>query len=184
MQMFRVQIPAPLLYGAVVYEKRLESKGQKWLGSTPSGSTIYSKRGSVMLFDTNKNKGRAGMSLGIAYFGANGYTVNIPLNDTQWYDFVVEKDGKFYTVQCKATGSKSNYVILKSSGGTNGGVYGTVIDHPLDYLFCIDQNQNMYLLPISELKKYGNHNSLALRTELSKHSRKDRIDISKYRVNI
>ena len=34
------------------------------------------------------------MALGIAWFGANGYTVNIPLNDTQWYDFVVEKDGK------------------------------------------------------------------------------------------
>ena len=45
-----------------------------------------------MIFETNKDKGRAGMALGIAYFGANGYTVNIPLNDTQWYDLVVEKD--------------------------------------------------------------------------------------------
>ena len=35
-----------------------------------------------MLFENNKDKGRAGMSIGIAYFGANGYTVNIPLNDT------------------------------------------------------------------------------------------------------
>lgn len=137
-----------------------------------------------MLFDTNRNKGRAGMSLGIAYFGANGYTVNIPLNDTQWYDLVVEKDGKFYTVQCKATGSKANNVPLKSAGGTNGEVYDTVIDHPLDYLFCVDRNQNMYLVPVSELRKYGNHNSLALRTENSKYGRKDRIDISKYRITI
>ena len=36
-----------------------------------------------MLFETNKDKGRAGMAMGIAYFGANGYTVNMPLNDTQ-----------------------------------------------------------------------------------------------------
>ena len=36
-----------------------------------------------MLFETNKDKGRAGMALGIAWFGANGYTVSIPLNDTQ-----------------------------------------------------------------------------------------------------
>lgn len=43
---------------------------------------------------TNKDKGRAGMALAIAYFGANGYTVSIPLNDTQWYDLIVEKDGK------------------------------------------------------------------------------------------
>ena len=52
-----------------------------------------------MLFETNKDKGRAGMAMGIAYFGANGYTINVPLNDTQWYDFVAEKDGVFYTVQ-------------------------------------------------------------------------------------
>ena len=44
-----------------------------------------------MIFETNKDKGRAGMALGIAYFGANGYTVSIPLNDTQWYDFIAEK---------------------------------------------------------------------------------------------
>ena len=53
------------------------------------------KGGNNMIFETNKDKGRAGMALGIAYFGANGYTVNIPLNDTQWYDFVIEKDGIF-----------------------------------------------------------------------------------------
>ena len=50
-----------------------------------------------MLFETNKDKGRAGLALGIAWFGANGYSVNIPLNDTQWYDFVAEKDSKFYS---------------------------------------------------------------------------------------
>lgn len=48
-----------------------------------------------MLFETNKDKGRAGMSLGIAYFGCNGYTVNIPLNNTQWYDFVIESVAYF-----------------------------------------------------------------------------------------
>ena len=35
-----------------------------------------------MLFETNKDKGRAGLAMGIAYFGANGYCVNLPLNDT------------------------------------------------------------------------------------------------------
>ena len=89
-----------------------------------------------MIFETNKDKGRAGMSLGIAYFGANGYTVSIPLNDTQWYDFVIEKNGIFQTVQCKATGSKTNTIELKSSGGTKGGIYDNVLNHPVDYLFC------------------------------------------------
>lgn len=35
-----------------------------------------------MLFETNKDKGRAGFAAAIAYFGMNGYTVSIPLNDT------------------------------------------------------------------------------------------------------
>lgn len=44
-----------------------------------------------MLLETNKAKGNAGLSLAIAYFGTNGYTVSTPLNDTQWYDLIVEK---------------------------------------------------------------------------------------------
>lgn len=52
---------------------------------------------------TNVQLGRIGLSMAINYFTINGYTVSLPLNDTQWYDLVVEKDGKFYSVQCKAT---------------------------------------------------------------------------------
>ena len=59
-----------------------------------------------MIFETNKDKSRAGMALGIAYFGANGYTVSIPLNDTQDYDLVIEKNNVLKTVQVKATGCK------------------------------------------------------------------------------
>lgn len=118
-----------------------------------------------MLFETNKDKGRAGMVMGIAYFGANGYTVNVPLNDTQWYDFVVEKDGKFHTVQCKATGSKDNSISLRSSGGTSGQIYDKVVDHPIDYLFCLDKDCNMFVIPLAEILKAGNARSITLRTE-------------------
>ena len=122
-----------------------------------------------MLFETNKDKGRAGMAMGIAYFGSNGYTVSIPLNDTQWYDFIVEKNGIFQTVQCKATGSKDNSISLRSCGGTNGKAYDTVINHPLDFLFCIDKDLNMYVIPVEELRKNNNTNSLSLRTEPNKY---------------
>ena len=120
-----------------------------------------------MIFETNKDKGRAGMSLGIAYFGANGYTVNIPLNDTQWYDFVVEKDGIFKTVQCKATGSADNAIILRSTGGTKGSVYDHVLDHPIDYLFCIDSEMNMYVIPAQDLRDFGVNKQITLRTQKS-----------------
>ena len=122
-----------------------------------------------MLFETNKDKGRAGMSMGIAYFGANGYTVNIPLNDTQWYDFIVEKDGVFQTVQCKATGSKENTISLRSCGGTNGAAYDTVINHPIDLLFCLDKDLNMYVIPGKVLREQGCKNSIVLRTEPTKN---------------
>lgn len=38
-----------------------------------------------MKFSTNKEKGNSGLGIAIAYFSINGYTVSIPLNDTQDY---------------------------------------------------------------------------------------------------
>lgn len=118
-----------------------------------------------MLFETNKDKGRAGMVLGIAWFGANGYTVNIPLNDTQWYDFIAEKDGKFYSVQCKATGSQDNAISLRNCGGTNGSVYNRVINTPIDFLFCLDKDQNMFVIPGDDLRASGCNSQIQLRTK-------------------
>lgn len=135
-----------------------------------------------MIFETNKDKGRAGMALGIAYFGANGYTVNIPLNDTQWYDFVIEKDGIFQTVQCKATGSSNNAIELKSCGGTKGSTYDFVLDHNLDYLFCLDKDQNMFVIPVQAMKEYGMKKQITLRTEKSANGQG--FQTYKYRVSI
>ena len=123
-----------------------------------------------MLFETNKDKGRAGLSLGIAYFGSNGYCVNLPLNDTQWYDFVVEKDGQFYTVQCKATSSIDNNISLRNCGGTKGVAYDSVLNHPLDYLFCLDKNMNMFLIPMKDLIKAGNTKTITLSTQANKNN--------------
>lgn len=118
-----------------------------------------------MLFETNRDKGRAGMAMAIAYFGTNGYTVSIPLNDTQWYDLIIEKDGVFKTVQCKATGSIDNAISLRSCGGTNGGVYDNVLNHPVDYLFCLDSEMHMYVIPVADMKEYGCNKQITLRTQ-------------------
>ena len=135
-----------------------------------------------MIFETNKDKGRAGMALGIAYFGANGYTVNIPLNDIQWYDFVIEKDGIFQTVQCKATGSSDNVINLKSCGGTKGAVYDFVLDHNLDFLFCLDKDQNMFVIPVQDMQEYGMKKQITLRTEKSVNGQG--FQTYKYKVSI
>ena len=118
-----------------------------------------------MQIETNKDKGNAGLALAIAYFGTNGYTVSTPLNDTQWYDLIVEKDGIFQTVQCKFTASKDNSISLRSTGGTKGSVYDNVKNHPLDLLFCIDKDIHMYVIPMQDLLEVDNVNSIKLRTE-------------------
>lgn len=117
-----------------------------------------------MIIETNKDKGRAGLSLAIAYFGSNGYTVSLPLNDTQWYDFIVEKDGIFQTVQCKFTASQNNAISLKSCGGTRGVAYDNILNHPLDLLFCADKDKNLYLIPMEDLVEAGNTKEIKLRT--------------------
>ena len=118
-----------------------------------------------MQFGTNKDKGRAGMSMAIAYFGSNGYTISIPMNDTQWYDLVVEKDGVFKTVQCKATGNCENSIALRSMGGNAGKAYDNVLNHPVDILFCLDSAKNMFAIPVSAIRAAGNKNSIKLSTE-------------------
>lgn len=45
-----------------------------------------------MQFTSNKEKGNTGLGIAIAYYDSNGYTVSIPLNDTQDYDLIVDKD--------------------------------------------------------------------------------------------
>ena len=117
-----------------------------------------------MLIETNKQKGNAGLSLGIAYFGANGYTISIPLNDTQWYDFIVEKDGIFSTVQCKFTASKDQAIDLRSTGGTKGSSYDNVKNHLIDFLFCANQDGKMWVIPGEVLRKTSNVKSISLRT--------------------
>ncbi len=81
---------------------------------------------------------------------AIGYTVSIPLNDTQDYDLVIEKNNKFYSVQVKATSCKTKYGIyqvpLKSCGGTKGKTYKTLIDTNVDYLFILTSDKKMYLI--------------------------------------
>ena len=117
-----------------------------------------------MLFETNKDKGRAGMSFAIAYFGSNGYTVSVPLNDTQWYDLIIEKDGIFQTVQCKATGSQNNVISLRNCGGTKGKEYDNVLNHNLDLLFCLNSKQELFVIPIQDLKQYTPCSQITLNT--------------------
>lgn len=121
--------------------------------------------------------------MAIAYFGSNGYTVSIPLNDTQDYDLVVDMDGKLKKIQVKATSHKRTnnayQVQLRTISGTTRKPYKTVKDTDIDYLFCLSGDGTMYLIPIDVITS---GNSISLSKEKSKYSKKDMIDYSKYIV--
>lgn len=115
-----------------------------------------------------KQIGRIGLSMAINYFTVLGYTVSIPINDTQWYDLIVEKDGQFQTVQCKATQTLNDTIDFRSTGGTKGLEYDNIKNHSeLDWLFCVNKNLNMWLIPSKELP---NSNRIVLRTEPTKNN--------------
>lgn len=109
-----------------------------------------------MNFNTNKEKGNSSLGIAIAYYSSNGYTVSIPLNDTQDYDLIVDKNNILKKVQVKSTGCKTKYgnyqVALKSCGGTKGRTYKTVVETNIDELFILTEDLNMYIIPVESLK--------------------------------
>ena len=111
-----------------------------------------------MKFNTNKEKGNTGLGIAIAYYTANGYIVSVPLNDTQDYDLIVDKENKLYRVQVKATSCKTKYgnyqVALKSCGGTKGKTYKTIINTNIDEVFIVTDNIEIYIIPIKKIENY------------------------------
>lgn len=107
-----------------------------------------------MIFNTNKEKGNTSLGIAIAYYTSNGYTVSIPLNDTQDYDLVVDNN-ILKRVQVKSTACKTKYgnyqVALKSCGGTKGKTYKTIIETNIDELFILTEDLKIYILPIEEI---------------------------------
>lgn len=109
-----------------------------------------------MEFKTNREKGNSSLGIAIAYYSTNGYTVSIPLNDTQDYDLIIDKDDKLKKVQVKSTGCKTKYgnyqVALKSCGGTKGKTYKTVIETKIDEIFIVTENLMIYIIPINMIQ--------------------------------
>ena len=109
-----------------------------------------------MIFNTNKEKGNSALGIAIGYYSSNGYIVSIPLNDTQDYDLIVDKNSVVKKVQVKSTSCKTKYgnyqVALKSCGGTKGKTYKTLIDTNVDELFVLTKDLNSYIIPIKEIK--------------------------------
>lgn len=108
-----------------------------------------------------KAQGNIGMAEAIAYFVRLGYTVSIPLNDSQEYDLVVDIDNLLSKIQVKTTRAKTAYGIytvqLRNTGGTSGIVNSRICDSSnIDYLFILTEESTKYLIPFTDVEHLTN----------------------------
>jgi hypothetical protein len=106
------------------------------------------------MWDNNK-RGDRGLGAAISWFTRNGYTVSIPLSDSQDYDLVVDK-GIPQRVQIKTTTykrfGKSYTLQLCTKGGNRSGTGKIKFIDPtrVDKLF-VHTPEGDYLFPIRQV---------------------------------
>ena len=104
----------------------------------------------------SNQKGNIALGQAIAYFTKCGYTISLPLNDSQWYDLIIEKDGLFQTVQVKYCGQELRENVFKcklvlTSGTSRKDVY-KIKETPVDLLFASCANGDNYLIPTEDFE--------------------------------
>ena len=110
-----------------------------------------------MNFKTNKEKGNSGLGMAIAYFTTNGYVVSIPLNDTQDYDLVIEKDGNSskevddlldFAIKKQTEYINRGYARITGKGSYKAnGVKAPVYQVPEAYQAVTDSKGNIKFVP-------------------------------------
>lgn len=128
----------------------------------------------------SNGKGNIALGQAIAYFTGTGFTVSLPLNDSQWYDLIIEKDSVFKTVQVKYTGEKSRNgktykCTIKSTSGTTRKKIYSVPETLVDFLFCYCENGDKFLIPVKEIH---NNNQITMTRERVKSN----FDTSRYYI--
>ena len=100
---------------------------------------------------TYSKQGNIGMSYAIAYYSSLGYTVSIPLTDTQDYDLIVDDGERLLKVQVKTTTSKSknsnNYRLnLRVTGGNRSGIGKNKMfnENHCDLVFAMTESLEFY----------------------------------------
>ena len=106
--------------------------------------------------ENSRKQGDVGLGAAIAWFTLQGYTVCVPLTDSQKYDLITEFDGGLQKIQVKTTrfvcGGKYT-VSIKTCGGNRSGNRIYVFDNSLvDYLFVLTEEGTKYLIPAIDIK--------------------------------
>lgn len=104
----------------------------------------------------SKKQGDEGLGVAIGWFASKGYTVCVPLTDSQPYDLVVELDDGLKKVQVKTTKyvERRYRVELRTKGGNKSGTGRTKKFNALeaDYLFVVTASGRKYFIPAERLR--------------------------------
>ena len=111
----------------------------------------------------SKQQGDVGLGSAIAYYTSLGYTVSIPLNDSQQYDLLVDEEGDIKRVQVKTSYHKTPEgvyrVCLKTSGGNKSFTTIKPFDSKtVELLFVLAEDGSRYSVPTSEFSATNNLN--------------------------
>lgn len=101
-----------------------------------------------------KQQGLMGVGRAISFYTMLGYTVSIPIDDSQDYDLVIDDDG-LKKVQVKTTGSKRDGVFvatLKTCGGNRSRQKIKSFDSSkIDLLFILTTDGDVYNIPTKDI---------------------------------
>lgn len=116
----------------------------------PVGVAMFEKH------DNPRKQGDAGMGIAISWFTRNGYTVSIPITDSQEYDLVVDDGSGCLRVSVKTTTNKRGNcyeVGLRTQGGNKTQFKVRNFDPAsADLLFAACSNGDNYLIPFSAIE--------------------------------
>lgn len=121
-------------------------------------------------FKNTKKQGDMGLGVAISYFTSQGYTVGIPLTDSQDYDLIVDIKNDLKRVQVKTCSYKrKDYEVnlsIKGGNRTSQGKIKCFNNTKCDYVFIVTEKLEKYLIPSKKLT--AKHN-LALGAKYQKY---------------
>jgi hypothetical protein len=104
----------------------------------------------------SRKQGDVGLGVAIGWFAAQGWTVCVPLTDSQDFDLVVENGDGLQMVQVKTTyhPEGSGYAVdLRTHGGNRSGTGKVKKFDPsaVDFLFVLTEKGDRYLIPSADV---------------------------------
>jgi hypothetical protein len=104
-----------------------------------------------------REQGLIGFTDAVAYFGGLGWSVSVPLIDSQPYDLIVDDGRELQRVQVKTTTYRSpygNFIVSLATRGGNQSFHTSKDFDPTasDLLYVLTDRRERYVIPTSHVR--------------------------------